>query len=569
MTTRTSSPQTKAIFSEAVKHHQSDQIDKAIACYKELLTSDPSSDVYHLLAIAYAQIGQYDDACLSAKKALSLSPDHPHYLSTLGNIYRRRGELNQAKDRLLKSLSLEPKLLAAQHNLGIVYYQLDDIDQAQLSFEKVIQSIPHHAEAFYNLALCYIRKKRVLQAKNHLEQAISYAPHHPRALFQLAQIHHEEEAFGQACILYEQHLATYPNHPEALQSLGVVYLQLQRDKEGLDHLEKAVKLDDKLEDIHHNIASVYLHQRHYDLALQHWLTHLKLHHDIDTLYNIGVTYSYLGRYEEATDYLFSVLKEDANHHPTLVNLGAVYLQSNKRDLAKTYYQRAQAIKSSPSIAFVLESLFGQQQSHVSPPEYVADLFDHYAHHYDEHLTNILQYRVPQAILSLVTTTLNPKQNSLIAIDLGCGTGLCAGAIKPFCQHITGVDMSANMLECAQKKNLYDETFHGDVFDYLSPNIRVDLILCGDLLPYLGDLDPLFSACTQSLKPRAKWLFSVEMTNNPGYYLGDNARFLHNKDYIFQLAEKNHLTVIAYENIQLRTQQQAFVPGYIFCLEKDG
>ena len=58
-----------------------------------------------------------------------------------------------------------------------------------------------------------------------------------------------------------------------------------------------------------------------------------------------------------------------------------------------------------------------------------------------------------------------------------------------------------------------------------------------------------------------------MTNKPDFYLGDNARFLHNKDYIESLAISHSLHIIAYENVQLRTQQQAFVPGYVFCLRK--
>ena len=564
------SSSTKTINSDlksAIQLHQSDKIEAAIEAYTKLLKSDETPDVQHLLAIAYAQINQMDSSLKHGKAAVQSDTSNPQYLSTLGNIYRRLNRLSDAESCLNKALALEPKLVAAQHNLGIVLYQKDDISAAIRCFDSILENIPNHAEAHYNLGLCYIRLSQIQNAKKSLECAAQFAPRHPKALYQLAQIYHEEEAHRQACLLYERHLQNHPQHADALQKLGVTYLQLKRDEEGLAKLEQALKFNDSLVDIHHNLASVYLHRRQYQLALKHWLLQLKTAHDIDTLYNIGVTYSYLGRYEEATDYLFSVLKENPKHYESLVNLGAVYLQTNRRDLACNYYHKAQAIRESPAISFVLKAIAGEKDISSSPPEYVQDLFDQYASHYDEHLQNVLQYRVPEAIAKMVKVCINPKPQSLYCVDLGCGTGLCAPALSPYCHKLVGIDMAQNMLDKAKGKRLYHALYHADVLSKLADITQVDLAISGDLLPYFGALDALFSAVSSSLRSQAYWVFSIEKTDIQPYCLGESARFSHSYAYILAMCSEYGLKVCAYENTQLRTQQQSFVDGYLFCVQK--
>ncbi len=567
MTSIAASLRSKPAFREALQLHQTDAFDEAIARYEALLAESPNDEVLHLLAIAYAQTQQYDKALAACQQALVLDPDNSHFLATLGNLHRHLGQFPQAIAALQKALSNETTHVTAQHNLGLVYYQQDQIDQAMGCFQDLLSRLPSHAEAYYNLALCHIRKSQIGQAKKALSQASDYAPRHPRALYQLAQIYHEEQAYGQARTLYEKHLDNFPSHAEALLNYAAILLHFQQDQEAFSCLQKAHDIDPELEDLHHNLASVFLHRRDYQSALKHWLQHYKRSPDRDTLYNIGVTYSYLGRYEEASDYLFGVLKEDPEHYPTLVNLGAVFLQANKRDLAQTYYEKAQTIQPSPTIAFVLDALTGRQQSSHPPQEYVVDLFDQYAAYYDQHLLNSLHYRVPDAMAKCIRDSLNPRPDSLFCIDIGCGTGLCAERISAFCHRLVGVDLASNMVELARKKKVFTTLHCADVCTTLAQYHGCDLVIAGDLLPYFGDLTPLFTAVSQVLKPGGSWFFSFETTHNSDYHLGASARFMHDPNYIKKLATEWGFTVLDSQNVALRTQQQVFVSGHIFALQK--
>ncbi len=567
MTSIAASLHSNPAFREALQLHQTDSFAEAVTRYEALLVESPNDEVFHLLAIAYAQTQQYDKALPACQQALALDPDNSHYLATLGNLHRHLDQLPQALSALQKALTFEPTHVTAQHNLGLVYYQQDHIDEAITCFQNLLMRLPSHAEAYYNLSLCYIRKSQIAQAKNALAQASDYAPRHPRALYQLAQIYHEEQAYGQARTLYEKHLDNFPEHAEALLNYAAILLHFQQDQEAFTCLQKAHDIDPELEDLHHNLASVFLHRRDYQSALKHWLQHYKRCPDRDTLYNIGVTYSYLGRYEEASDYLFGVLKEDPNHYPTLVNLGAVFLQANKRDLAQTYYEKAQAIQPSTAIAFVLDALTGRQETNHPPQEYVIDLFDQYAAYYDQHLLNSLHYRVPDAMAKCIRDTLNPRPASLFCIDIGCGTGLCAERITAFCNRLVGIDLANNMIALARKKKVFHTLHCADVCTTLAEYHDCDVVIAGDLLPYFGDLSPLFRAVSQVLKPGGSWFFSFETTHDTDYFLGQSARFMHNPNYIKKLASEWNLAVLDSQNVALRTQQQVFVPGHLFALQK--
>ena len=53
-----------------------------------------------------------------------------------------------------------------------------------------------------------------------------------------------------------------------------------------------------------------------------------------------------------------------------------------------------------------------------------------------------------------------------ALDLGCGTGLCGPLVRPMVDRLTGVDLSARMIEKARSLGVYDRLEQGDIVEFL-------------------------------------------------------------------------------------------------------
>lgn len=549
----------------AIQAQQNDQAENALKQYQRILKQYPKhSMIHHLIGITFAQLNQIDDAVNYFKQAIQYQPNHPIYIASLANALRRKNQLVEATELFKQALTINPSLVSAHNNLALIYFS-NNPEKAREHFEKALEIRPEHIDANYNLGLLHAQNNKH-KAMQYFQRVIQLSPDHLGAVFQMAQCYHADKAYIKAKSLYEKILRIQPNDPECLNKLGLLHLEQDDFNQGLDHLQQAVKIDPNIEEINHNLACCYLHQKKYQQALEYWLKHLKVNKDLDTYYNIGVCYLYLGRYEDCTDQLFHVIKQDPLHYQALINLGAAFLQKGQPSLACEYYEKAQKIKPTTSIAYILTALQQKKSPETAPEDYVTDLFDNYAHHYDNHLCDVLSYSVPERLKQLLTVQLNLKEKSQKALDLGCGTGLSGQAVSAFCHTLTGIDLSENMLEQARKKEIYDRLIHGNILTmHQELTKQHDLIICADTIPYFGALEKLFQTVKDYLKAQGIWVFTIESHYQTDYQLTESARYTHSPDYIKTCARKHGFEIIHSENLHLRSQQKSQIEGMVFII----
>jgi len=288
------------------------------------------------------------------------------------------------------------------------------------------------------------------------------------------------------------------------------------------------------------------------------------------IYNLGVTYMALSKFDEAIECFEGILKNVPNNIDALINIGAIAIKQNNRDKAVDYYQRALEIDSeNQTVQFILSALLGKQDQECSPDDYVKNLFDRYALFFDGHLTKGLDYRVPNELLFVVRENLNLENNKLSIFDLGCGTGLTGEKFKEFSSYLAGVDLSSKMIRLAKNKNIYDELMTETIDDALKKfNDKFDLILAGDVFVYSGDLSTVFQRVNNALKPKGLFVFTTEINEADGYVLQDTARFAHSKAYINDLARKHGFEILSAETIDTRKQENSWLQGYCFCMRTD-
>lgn len=175
---------------------------------------------------------------------------------------------------------------------------------------------------------------------------------------------------------------------------------------------------------------------------------------------------------------------------------------------------------------------------VPPPAYVAALFDQYAPDFEAALVDRLDYAAPQALAALVAEM---GRTFAHAVDLGCGTGLMAAALRGDVARLDGIDLSAAMLEKAATKDLYDDLAVGDIGAVLADRPgRYDLALAADVLCYLGDLAPVLAAVAASLVPGGLFAFTVETLAEDApedWVLRPSLRYAHRPEAVVAAARR--------------------------------
>lgn len=158
------------------RQYRSQDFQGALSTYRRALELDPNSLITHYrLGYVYTQSGILEQAEYHLNRALEIEKDFAPALAALGYVYRRIGEkmqsgierdqiLNKAENLLLAGLKISDKLVDDDNeswwgSLGGLYRRRGQIDQAIAAYEKASLVTPKSSYAFSNLALLYMQKE--------------------------------------------------------------------------------------------------------------------------------------------------------------------------------------------------------------------------------------------------------------------------------------------------------------------------------------------------------------------------------------------------------------------------
>jgi predicted TPR repeat methyltransferase len=249
-------------------------------------------------------------------------------------------------------------------------------------------------------------------------------------------------------------------------------------------------------------------------------------------------------------------------------------KSGDFDLAATAYAEVLALdpEDHGGAAVRLASMKRGDVPLRAPEAYVATLFDQHAEVFDKVLVEDLGYHVPMLLRQRLTAL--GETNFERMLDLGCGTGLTGGALEDMVDDATGLDLAENMVEIAHEKGLYDMLYVADAVDYLEDNDddTFDLVAATDVLPYLGELEPLFAAVAKNVLSGALFCFSsetlpdAEFDNRP-YTVGGFQRFAHTEAYVREALDAAGFDCIEAGEIIVRHEQGLPIAGHLFIARK--
>ena len=109
---------------------------------------------------------------------------------------------------------------------------------------------------------------------------------------------------------------------------------------------------------------------------------------------------------------------------------------------------------------------------------------------------------------------------------------------------------------AQKKEIYDVLVQSELLDFLQQERlnKYDLIVAADVLPYFGDLKPLFEAISQRITDAGYFIFTTEISKSLPWTLELSSRFSHSPDYIKTLLDSLGFNIIKQEQVSARMHQ---------------
>jgi tetratricopeptide (TPR) repeat protein len=162
----------------------------ALDTYRRALQLDPDNPIiFYRMGYVFTQSGELEQAEQYLTKSLELDPSFAPSQAALGYVYRRIGDqmeasveqdmmYNKAEQNFLKALKGSPKLMDEDSeswwgSLGGLYRRRGQVNQAIQAYERCAEVTPHSSYPFSNLALLYMQtqdREKMLKTYQRVEK---------------------------------------------------------------------------------------------------------------------------------------------------------------------------------------------------------------------------------------------------------------------------------------------------------------------------------------------------------------------------------------------------------------
>lgn len=454
---------------------------------------------------------------------------------------------------------------------ALIAHQQEDFDTAELIYYGILAECPEHSEALMGLGLLYQATGQPLRAVAVIEQLVGLKPGEPEPYLQLGGLYHAMGQTDRAILQYEAATKAAPENGRAFYNLGVACFAAGENRRAIAAYQQAIRLDPHDVDSRFNLAACYTGVGD-DAAAFRCYEEARAFapYDNDILYNLALLHKKNRQHDRAVALLEKLRDLNADYAPAYSHLGALYHHLGRTDAALRCFERLLELDHDVEAAsHMLAALRGEPVG-APQPGYVKKLFDCYAPTFEQELVERLDYKAPALLRRLIDPLMPASGKFERILDLGCGTGLAGEAFRAIASQLVGVDLSAVMVEQAERKSLYDELVVGDIIEFCRYRpAQYDLIVAADVLVYLGDLDQLFAAVAERLQPGGYFAFSSESCQAAPFALQPTGRFAHATAYLLDLGDKHGFAVSRHERCGLRREKGEWQEGELLILNRPG
>jgi predicted TPR repeat methyltransferase len=419
---------------------------------------------------------------------------------------------------------------------GVQHFEAGHYAQAELRFRDSLRWVPGRASTRINLAATLLTLRRPGEALAELEEVLDAEP---------------------------QHLDAWCHRATALAALG-------RDAESLACADRVLAVEPGQAQAWYLRATALERLRRFDEArpaFERLLVLQPLH--VEARFRLGQVLQRLGQPAAALDCLDRVVAAAPTHAGAWSQRGSLLKELGRTEEAAAAYERAIALGADAELHhFYLAALHGGRDAPSPPRRYVQSLFDDYADGFERHLVEVLGYRAHQELVAPLAG-LEPGGFD-VALDLGCGTGLCGPLLRPMARWLEGVDLSQPMLDRAASLGVYDRLHAADLVEHLRSRHagEFDLLLAADVFIYVGALEDAFDAATRVLRNGGLFGFSVEQADDAQQVvLNPQLRYAHSLPYLRRLAAQHGLRELQAMQRPIRQDRSHSVPGLFVYLRR--
>lgn len=212
------------------------------------------------LGMVLQELRRLTEAADFFRKALAIDPSNAMGNSNLGQILveiGRMDDLDEAEQCCLKAIEATPERPHPINNLGNVYRAMGRFDEAVACYRKAMAIAPGLAMPLNNMGQALQGRGRFDEAAAFYLDALAREPNTARFHANYASLLNERDRHDEALERYRFALVIDPRHAESHSGMAQVFLKLQRAAECEQSFRTALEIDPELTAPRLGLATLY------------------------------------------------------------------------------------------------------------------------------------------------------------------------------------------------------------------------------------------------------------------------------------------------------------------------
>lgn len=188
------------------------EIDEYIAGQ---MTNAERPEAHLNVGVLYSELGQFDKAEASYRKALELQPSFVQAYVNLADLYRLQGKDEEGEQLLRKALTVAPMDADVHYALGLLLVRQKRVSEAVKALELSVKLNPNNPHYSYVYAVALNTTGKLKEALKVLEETRARDPNDRETLYALATFNRDMGNFEAARSYTEKLIELSPNDPNA------------------------------------------------------------------------------------------------------------------------------------------------------------------------------------------------------------------------------------------------------------------------------------------------------------------------------------------------------------------
>ncbi|CAJ0580940.1 unnamed protein product, partial [Mesorhabditis spiculigera] len=524
-------------------HFQMKNLDKSMKYSSMAIRlNQHCAEAYSNLGNVFKERGQLQEALDNYRHAVRLKPEFIDGYINLASALVASGDLDQAVTAYCSALQHNPDLYCVRSDLGNLLKAMGRLEEAKSCYLRAIETQPQFAVAWSNLGCIFNFQGELWLAIHHFEKAVQLDPNFLDAYINLGNVLKEARIFDRAVAAYLRALNLANNHAIVHGNLACVYYEQGLIDLAIDTYRRAIELQPNFPDAYCNLANALKEKGYVDEAEKNYLTALQLcPTHADSQNNLANIKREQGKIEEATRLYLKALEIYPEFAAAHSNLASILQQQGKLQEALLHYK--EAIRIAPTFADAYSNMgntlkeMGDVVNALQCYTRAIQINPAFA---DAH-SNLASIHkdsgnVPEAI-QCYTTALKLKPDFP---DAFCNLAHCLQIICDWTDYDNRMKRLVSIVEeQLQKKRLPSVHPHHSMLYPLSHQARIDIaakhaLLCMEKVAMIGRAQFQHPPERREVKPGQRLRIgyvSSDFGNHPTSHLMQSIPGMHNRDNV--------------------------------------